>query len=101
MLGRLITVVGWAFQSNHMLHETHFHPNLPSENCSAQISHAHQIVDRAGEGKQPVHFAHSTMSHLPHQGDRLQLAEAFFNALPLSLTDRVTLVSRSAAINRT
>jgi hypothetical protein len=48
-----------------------------------------QIVSRASEGKDPVHFD-PTMAHLPHQCNRLQAAKAFFNPLPLSSADRIS-----------
>src|ERR1700746_1885825 len=100
MLGRLITGVGWAFQSNHMLHETHFRPNLPSENCSAQISHAHQIVGGTGEGKDPVHFTDSTMTQLPQECNRFQPPKAFFDSLPPFLPHEIAVVTRRAPVNR-
>jgi hypothetical protein len=99
MLGRLITGVGWAFQSNHMLHETHFRPNLPSENCSAQISHAHQIVGGTSEGKDPVHFANSTMTQLPQERNRFQPPEAFFDPLPPLLAQTIAKVTRRAPVD--
>ncbi len=40
------------------------------------------------------------MTNLPHQGDRLQPAEAFFDPLPLPLADRVARVPRGASIDR-
>ena len=39
--------------------------------------------------KDPVHLANPTMPNLPHERDRLQPAEAFFDPLPLSLADGV------------
>ena len=99
MLGRLITGVGWAFQSNHMLHETHFRPNLPSENCRAQISHAHQIVGGTGEGKDPVHFTNSTMMQLPQERNRFQPPEAFFDPLPPLLAQTIAKVTRRTPVD--
>src|SRR5262249_8732284 len=58
----LIAGVSLPFQSNPMLQETHFRPNLSSKNGSTQISHAHQIVGSTGEGKEPVHSTDSTMT---------------------------------------
>ena len=67
---------------------------------SAQVSHAHQIVGGTSEGEDPVHFAHPAMPNLPHQRDRLQPAETFFDPLPLSLADAITRVPGGAPINR-
>src|ERR1700686_5332359 len=89
-----------AAASNSMLCETPFDPDFPHWNCSCQVSHAHQIVGRASEGKDPVHFADPTMAHLPHQCNRLQPAKAFFDPLPLSLADSISRVACGAAINR-
>jgi hypothetical protein len=85
---------------NSVPREIHVGPDLRRRGRGSQVSHAHQIVGRASEGKDPVHFAHSTMPNLPHQGDRLQPAEAFFDPLPFSLTEGITRVTRGAAINR-
>ena len=70
-----------------MLLQTHVGPDLHRRNCGGQVSHAHQIVGGAGEGKNPVHFADSAMPNLPHQRNRLQPAEAFFDPLSLPLAD--------------
>jgi hypothetical protein len=83
-----------------MLLKTHVGPDLHRRNCGGQVSHAHQIVGGASESKNSVHFAHSAMPHLPHQRNRLHPAEAFFDSLPLLLTEGVTRVPRGAAINR-
>jgi hypothetical protein len=40
------------------------------------------------------------MAQLPHQRDRLQSAEAFFDSLPLSLVHGVARVPRVAVVNR-
>ena len=40
------------------------------------------------------------MANFPHQRDRLQPAEALFDALPLSFADGITRMSRGAVINR-
>src|SRR5438552_4896248 len=77
----------------------HLGPGLQRWN-GRQVSHAHQIVGRASEGKDPVHFADPTMAHLPHQCNRLQPAKAFFDPLPLSLADSISRVACGAAINR-
>src|SRR5262252_4654917 len=79
--------------------EAHVGPDLHRRN-RGQISHAHQIVGGAGESENPVHFANSAMPNLSQERNRLQPAEAFFDALPLSLADRVSRVPRGAAINR-
>src|SRR5579884_1426406 len=86
--------------SNSMLLETYVDADLHLCNCGRQISHAHQIVGRASEGKDPVHFAHPAMPNLPHQRNGFQPAEAFFDPLPLSLAHRIARVSRAATINR-
>src|SRR5215469_10416125 len=65
-----------------------------------QISHAHQVVGGAGESEDPVHFANSAMPNFSQERNRLQPAEAFFDALPLSLAHCVARVPRGAAINR-
>ena len=83
-----------------MLLKTHVDPDLRHWNRGGQVAHAHQIVGGAGQGEDPVHFAHPAMANLPHERDRLQPAEAFFDPFPLLLADGVTRVPRGAAINR-
>src|SRR5213080_304665 len=101
MSNGLISGVFVASASNSMLLATYVvGPDLRHRNCGGQVSHSHQIVGGAGEGKYPVHFAHPAMSNLPHERDRLQPAEAFFDPFPLLLADGVTRVPRGAAINR-
>jgi hypothetical protein len=78
MSNGLISGVFVASASNSMLLETHVGPDLRHRNCGGQVSHAHQIVGGAGQGKYPVHFAHPAMSNLAHERYRLQPAEAFF-----------------------
>ena len=90
-----------ASGSNSMLLKTHVGLDLYPRNCRGQVSHAHQVEDRAGEGKLPVHFAHPSMAKLAHERNRLQPAKAFFNPLSLSLTEGISRVPRGAAINRT
>jgi hypothetical protein len=89
-----------ASASNSMLLETHVGPDLRHRNCGGQVSHSHQVVSRAGQSKDPVHFAHPAMPNLPHERYRLQPAEAFFDSFPLLLADGVTRMPRGAAINR-
>ena len=48
-----------------------------------------------------MHFAHSPVSHLAHQGNCLQPAETFLDPLPLLLTEGVCGVPRGATVNRT
>src|SRR5215468_1898501 len=79
---------------------THFGLDLHRRSCGREVSHAHQIVGRAGEGEDPMHLANSTVSQLSHQGDRLQPAEAFFDSFPLSLAHGVARVPRGATIYR-
>jgi hypothetical protein len=100
MSNSLISSVFVGFRSNSMLLETHVGPDLRQRNCGGQVSHAHQIVGGAGQRKDPVHSADPTMPHLPHERDRLQPAEAFFDPFPPLLADGVTRVPRGAAINR-
>ena len=88
-------------ESNLRLLETHFAIDLHRGNCDGEIPHPHQIVGRAGEGEDPIHFAHSTMPNLAHQRSRLQAAEALFDPFLLSLAQRVTRIPRSLSINRT
>src|SRR5215471_12092456 len=83
-----------------MLVKTHIGLHLCRWNCGSQVSHAHQIVGSAGKGKDPVHFVDPTMSNLAQERNRLQPAKAFFNPLSLSLTDDISRVPRSTAINR-
>src|ERR1700722_19860932 len=80
--------------------EAHFGLDLHRRNCGREVSHAHQIVGRAGEGEDPVHLANSPVPQLAHQRNRLQPAEAFFDSLPLSLADGVARVPRRASIDR-
>ena len=43
----------------------HYGPDLLRGNSSGhQVSHAHQVVGRAGEGKHPIHLQRSAMPHL-------------------------------------
>jgi len=43
----------------------HYGPNLLRENGSGhQVSHAHQVVGCASEGKNPIHLQRSAMPHL-------------------------------------
>src|SRR5438094_7497453 len=101
MSNGLISGVFVASASNSMLLATYVvGPDLRHRNCDGQVSHAHQIVGGAGEGKYPVHFVHPAMPNLSHQRDRLQPAEAFFDPFPLLLTDGVARVPSGAAINR-
>src|SRR5713226_3284137 len=100
MPNRLIFGVFWGSESNSMLLGTHFGCDLHRRNYGGKISHAHQIVSRASEGKDPVDFANPTMAHLPHQRNRLQPAKAFFDPLPLSLAHSISRVPCGAAINR-
>src|SRR5580765_9043652 len=97
--GLIFGVLGVS-ESNSKLSRTHFGLDLQRRSCSHQVAHAHQIVSGAGEGEQPMHFAHSAMPHLPHQRDSFQPAEAFFDSLPLSLAHGVARVPRDAAIDR-
>src|SRR6266516_6489765 len=80
---------------------THFGLDLHRRNCGGQVAHAHQIVGGAGEGENPIYFAHSAMANFPHQRNRFQPAEAFFDPLALSLAHHVTCVSRGATIDCT
>jgi hypothetical protein len=61
MSNGLISDVFMASASNSMWLETHVGPDLPHRNCGGQVSHGHQIVGGAGQGKYPVHFAHPAM----------------------------------------
>src|SRR5712692_6232466 len=100
MSNGLISGVSVVSGSNSMLLEAHGGPDLRHRNCGGQVSHAHQIVGGAGEGKDPVHFAHSAMPNLAHERNRLQPAKAFFDPFPLLLAGGVTRVPRGAAVNR-
>ena len=66
---------------------------------SAQVPHTHQVVGGTGEGEYPVHLENPAMPHFPQQRDRLQPAETFFDALPLSLADGIARVARGARID--
>ena len=78
----------------------HFGLDLHRRNCGCEVSYAHQIVSCADEGEDPIHLADATMPQLPHQRNRLQPAETFFDSLPLSLADDVAGVPRRAPIDR-
>src|SRR2546423_2653906 len=67
---------------------THVDLDLQRWDCR-KVSHAHQVVGCAGEGEDPVHFAHSAMPHFAQQGDRLQPTETLFDALSLLLTETI------------
>src|SRR6266566_7870788 len=88
MLSRLISGVCKLFRSNSMPCRTHVHLDLQRWDCR-KVSHAHQVVGCAGEGEDPVHFAHSAMPHFAQQGDRLQPTETLFDALSLLLTETI------------
>src|SRR5712692_3287759 len=83
-----------------MLNQTHFRPALHCRNCG-EVPHAHQVVGRTSEAEDPVHFADPTMPYLPQQRDRFQPAEAFFDALPLLLTEGIAGMMRRPSIDRT
>jgi hypothetical protein len=89
----LISGVIVASQSNSMLLGIHFGPTLHHRNYSGQIPHAHQVVGSTREGENPVHFTYPTMPHFP-QRDRLQPAEAFFDPIPLPLTEGIAEMMR-------
>src|SRR6201982_2890706 len=78
---------------------THFGLDLHRRNCGGEVSHAHQIVGRAGEGEDPIYLAYSTVPQLAHQRNRLEPAEAFFDSLPLSLAGGVSGVPGRAPLN--
>src|SRR2546429_757931 len=88
MLSRLISGVCELFRSNSMPCRTHVDLDLQRWDCR-KVSHAHQVVGCAGEGEDPVHFAHSAMPHFAQQGDRLQPTETLFDALSLLLTETI------------
>ena len=67
-----------ASGANSMLVKTRIDLHSRRWNCGSQVSHAHQIVGSAGEGKDPVHFVDPTMSDLAQERNRLQPARAFF-----------------------
>src|SRR5581483_4788743 len=92
--------VSELFSVYFMPHETHVGLDLHRRNCRRQVSQAHQIVGRAGQGEDPVHFADTAMPNLAHQGNRLQPAEALFDPFPLPLAKGVTSMPRGATINR-
>jgi hypothetical protein len=71
-------------ESSSRLCRTHCGLDLHRRNGGVQVAHAHQVVGRAGEGKDPIHSAHATMAKLAHQGNRLQPAEALFDPFPAS-----------------
>src|SRR6266536_2548388 len=96
----LISGVFAASESNSAALGTHYGLDLHRRNCGRQITHAHQVVSRAGESKDPIHPAHAAMPQLAHQRNRLQPAETFFDPLPLSLADGITLVPRRSSIDR-
>jgi len=60
---------------------THVGPGYTSATAASQISHAHQIVGRAGEGENPRHFAHSAVPHFAQPATVLQPAETFFGCV--------------------
>ena len=86
---------------NSLLLKTHVDSELHRWNWGDQVSHPHQIVGRACEREDPMHFADSAMPQLPHQRNRLQPAEAFLDPLPLSLAQGIAQMARGASINRT
>ena len=80
----------------------HYGMDLLRPNGSGhQISHAHQIVGGACKRENPIHFQRAAMPHFAQQGDGLQPAEAFFDALPFLLADGITHLSRGAAVDGT
>src|SRR5215471_4522890 len=101
MSNGLICAVWAVPESDSRLLQTQFGLDLHRRNWGGQVAHAHQVVGRASETEDPIHFAHSPMTNFPHQRDRLQPPEALFDALPLSLTDGVTGMSRRSTVDRT
>src|SRR6266849_3924568 len=100
MVGRAdLLIVSWPLGLIPGEPDTRRPPDLHGRNCRRQISHAHQVVGRAGEGKDPVHFANSAMPYFSQERDRLQPAETFFDSFPLPLADPVSRVPRRARIN--
>src|SRR5579872_4868812 len=89
-----------SISDDSKLSQAHLRTDLHCWNCGGQVSHAHQIVGGAGESKDAVHFTNPPMPNLPHERDRLQPAEAFFDPLPLLLADGVARVPRGAGIDR-
>jgi len=79
---------------------THFGLDLHRRSCGREVSHAHQIVGRAGEGEDPIHPADPTVPQLAHERNGLQPPEALFDSLPLSLADGIAWVPRRASIDR-
>jgi hypothetical protein len=98
---RLIFGVLSVPEFHSRLFRAHLDADLHRGNYGGQVAPAHQIVGSAGEGEDPIHFAHAMMANFPHQRDRLQPAEALFDALPLPLAGGITRMSRGAVINRT
>jgi hypothetical protein len=78
----------------------HHGPDLLPRNYAAhQVSHAHQVVGRAGKREDPIDFQRSAMPYFAHQRNGLQPAKTFFDALPLLLADDIAPLPRGAAIN--
>jgi len=66
--------------------QRHYGPDGLRRNCAArQVPHAHHVVGRAGERKDPIDFQRSAMPHFAEQRNGLQPAERIFDALPLFL----------------
>jgi hypothetical protein len=87
----------WAFSA----FRRHHGPDLLRRNCrSHQVSHAHQVVGCAREGKDPIYLQGSAMTHFAQQRDGLQPAKTFFDALPFLLTEGVASMSRGSTIDR-
>jgi hypothetical protein len=80
MFNDLIFDVSSIPASHSRLSQPHIGTDLHRRNGGGQVTHTHQIVGCAGEGKNPVHLAYSTMPNLAHQRNRLQPAEALFDA---------------------
>jgi len=59
-----------------------------------------QVVRRCVEGEDPIHQYRAAMVELAQQSDGLHPPEGLFDQLSFSLTDRVSGVTRRAAIDR-
>src|SRR5579864_4079964 len=69
-------------------------PELRSPDCAGAPD-----CRRRRRSEDPVHLGHSAMPHFPHQRNGLQPAEAFFDPLPLLLTEGIARMPGGASVN--
>ena len=78
-------------------------PTVALANDRREISNAHQVVGRCGEGEHPPHPSQATVSRLAHQPHGLDPAKDLFHPFVLPLAESVApcrVVRPSIALER-